>query len=131
MNDTDRLLMSDALKGKLPELDEEIIKKLEDTIITVSFQFSREDVTDVMSGLLVGCSVDSDSIKLDFRLDTTEAYNWFAKFVEPDWRCIRLIIEHAGHCIDMTGPFYVNSPKIIDIDRQSKMSTLGIDLIRN
>lgn len=130
MTEDNRLLMSDSLRGVVPELEEDIAKKLEDTIVVVSFVLSRGTDSEIASGVLVGASVEERIVKADFRLDTSDAYRLFSAFIKDNWRCDKLYMDYAGDYLEISGPFQVSAPKLSDIDRQLRTCTIGIDLIR-
>ena len=125
-----KLMMSDSLKGLVPDLEEDVLKNFEDTIIIVSLLLSLDDSEDILSGVLVGCSNETEIVKVDFRLDTFQAYGWFAQFGTKNYVCNRLSLMYAEEIHEILGPFRLKCPKISDIDRQTKMSTFGIDLVR-
>lgn len=126
-DDGNRLLMSDSLKGVVPELDEEILKQLEDATIIVALQLSGGDI---LSAILLGCSAEDSIVKVDFRLDTSTAFQRFSQFTSASVGCDRLLMS-CGHVISqIEGPFVVKNPKITDIDAKNRNSVIGVDLFR-
>lgn len=130
MSDGNRLLMSDSLKGVVPELEDDMIRKLEDAFVAVSFQLTHGDESEVLTAALLGCAVEEGMTRVDFRLDTFDAYRWFSSFVKDQWRCEVVIFSHSERLLEIPGPFRVKCPKITDIDRKDKISTIGVDLFR-
>lgn len=122
-----RLLMSDSIRGMIPDLEEEYISKLSDSYVIASLS----DTNFVVSGILVGVSLENHGeIKIDIRIKLNEAYNAIKNYTTSGLSC-RLLYMHLGDDeICLPGPYKISSPKILDIDPQNKMCTLGVDLIR-
>lgn len=122
-----RLLMSDSIKGMIPDLEEEYISKLSDSYVIASLS----DTNYVVSGILVGVSLENHGeIKIDIRIKLNEAYNAIKNYTTSGLS-FRMFHMHLGDDeICLPGPYKISSPKILDIDPQNKMCTLGVDLIR-
>lgn len=122
-----RLLMSDNLKGVVPEFEDEV-SKYEDAYVIASLVMG--DDLQVMSASLLGFSFEEDVVKLDLRLNNREAFGIVKKSVSSVLLCQECFLSLANEDIRLTGPFRIASPKLLDFDRQGKICTLGIDLIR-
>jgi hypothetical protein len=124
---SNRLLMSDSIRGMIPDLEEEYITTLGDAYVIITLT----DLPSVTSGILVGISIESlAEIRLDMRVKLNEAYNTIKNYTTSGLSC-RLLYMHLGNDeICLPGPYKISSPKILDIDPQNKMCTLGVDLIR-
>lgn len=124
---SNRLLMSDSIRGMIPDLEEEYIATLGDSYVIITLA----DLPSVTSGILVGISIESlAEIRLDIRVKLNEAYNTIKNYTTSGLSC-RLLYMHLGDDeICLPGPYKISSPKILDIDPQNKMCTLGVDLIR-
>lgn len=131
MNDVDdRLLMSDSIRGMVPELEEEQVIKLVDAFVVVTLEMSRDSITDIVSGRLVGVSHEEKVTKLDIRLGNDVAYGLFKTIVQDSLTCVNVYLHLAEDETKFSGPFKVTSPKLVDFDSQHKMCTLGLDLIK-
>ena len=126
----DRILMSDALKGVVPDL-EDSIKKYEDSFIVVSMLLNAgEDEDTYVSGPVVGLSFESSGvIKSDFKVRVAVAHSVMKKFTTGLLKCKTCFVTLGEDDIQLFGPFNVESPKVLDLDPQNKMCTLGVDLI--
>ena len=126
----DRLLMSDSLKGMVPEIEDQI-KSFEDSIIIVAIEYSAGDVRDVITGSVTGVSFEPDVIKLDFRKSTSEAYK-FVKFClfNPQAACNIIYFQNGADEFVINENFKMTSPKMTDLDYKEKTCTLSLDLVK-
>ena len=126
----DRLLMSDSLKGMVPEIEDQI-KDFEDSLIVVAIDYSLEDTSDIIAGSTVGVSFESDTIKIDFRKNTSEAYR-FVKFClfNPQAVCNAIYFQNGDDEFIMNEKYKMNSPKLTDLDHKEKTCTLSLDLVK-
>jgi hypothetical protein len=133
IDDSNRLLMSDSIKGMVPELEDDQIEQLSDSYVMTTFQFLLEGTEKILGGSLVGISLENlEEIKLDVRVNLGDAYDIIKKYVEETSRLsCGMFYMHLGDSeIPFSGPFEVSRPKIHDFDHQNKMCTLGVDLIK-
>lgn len=131
MNDGNRLLMSDSLKGVVPELEDDLLRQMEDALIFASFHLVCGEKSEALTAMLLGCALEDSVIKVDMRLETPEAYQWFSSFVSNQWTCPLLLLNHGDSIIELRGPFNVKCPRLFDVDRKNNTSSIGIDLFRN
>jgi len=125
-----RLLMSDSLRGMLPDLEDDQLKLLSDAFVIATIELLFEQNVEVVAGSLAGASFDNLEIKLDIRAGLNDAYDVIKKFKTSGLSC-RLFYLHRGDDeICFEGPYKISSTKIMDFDRQLKMCTIGFDLIR-
>jgi len=124
---SNRLLMSDSIRGMIPELEEEYIASLGDSYVIITLT----DLTSITSGILVGISIEClAEIKLDIRVKLNEAFSTIKNYTTSGLSCRLLYMHLSDDEICLPGPFKISSPKILDIDHQNKMCTLGVDLIK-
>ena len=123
-----RLLMSDSLKGVVPDFEDDV-SKYEDAFVVASIVFGEEH-KQILSASLVGFSFEGAVTKLDIRLSTLEAFKISKKIISDSLECSECFLTLASEDIRLGGPFQISSPKLLDFDRQNKLCTLGIDLIK-
>lgn len=133
IDDSNRLLMSDSIKGMVPELEDEQIVSLSDSYVMVTFQFLVDDTEKILGGSLVGIAFDTqEEAKIDARVNLGDAYDIIKKYVQTSRLSCGVFYMHLGdNEIPFVGPFAVAHPKIHDFDHQNKMCTLGVDLIKS
>ena len=122
--------MSDSLRGMVPELEDERLDEIEDSFVIVALALDTEDIP-VIAGSLVGISHEMTSIKLDMRLPIQSSYTFFKSCMTSEAVCKICHLSYMNENIDLKGPFLISSPRIVDFDRQNKMCTLGVDLIKS
>jgi hypothetical protein len=131
IDNSSRLLMSESLKGMIPELEEEQTRAFSDAFVVTTLELNTPKESNLIVGSLDGISFDNSSeIKLDIRVEVKEAYEAFKKYTTAGLSS-RLLYLHLGdNEICLEGPFKVNNFKIMSFDHQNRMCTLGVDLIR-
>lgn len=132
INDKDsRLLMSDSLLGMIPDFEDKQIKLLSNTFIIAALEILIDQNVDVFTGSLVGISFEKlEEIKLDIRLELNVAYDIIKKFKSSEFLCKMLYLHYADDEICFEGPFKIFSTKVMDFDRESRLCTVGFDLIK-
>lgn len=132
MEDANTLLMSDSLKGMVPELEEPSQEQHSDfSIIYAVLGLYSQDYSDPLAGRAVGFSHEkTGEIKVDVRIKTIEAYEFFKKLKTTRLSCGMLYLYLGDDEICFDGPYEVSCPRIFDMDLQNKMCTLGVDLIK-
>ena len=130
IEDKDRILMSDSIRGMVPELEEEQMRTFEDAFVIASFELRREESVDILSGKVVGVSCEERATKIDVRLHNHEAYGLFKSAMQGALVCDNLYLWLGTDETKLSGPFKMTSPKMLDFDHQHKMCTLGVDLIK-
>lgn len=123
--------MSEALKGMVPELEEEQTQAFNDAFVVTSLELSTSEESFLLVGSLDGISYDDSSeIKLDVRVEVKEAYETFKKYTTTGLSSRMLYLHLADNEICLMGPFKVHNFKIMSFDHQNRMCTVGVDLIR-
>lgn len=132
INDKDnRLLMSDSLLGMIPDFEDKQIKLLSNTFIIAALEILIDQNVDVFTGSLVGISFEKlEEIKLDIRLELNVAYDIIKKFKSSEFLCKMLYLHYVDDEICFEGPFKIFSTKVMDFDRESRLCTVGFDLIK-
>lgn len=125
----DRLLMSDAIKGIIPDLDEKHLKPFEDSFIVGTLELVLNDGNiELLSGALSGFSLDKSVLKIDIKVKTYEAFTFFK---DVNSTICKSIYMHLGdEEIHLSGPYRISSPKMMDFDYKAKTCILGIDLFK-
>lgn len=125
-----RLLMSDSLKGMIPLLEEEKISSYEDSFVMIGLVFDTEGDEKLLAGSLVGISREPEVVKVDVRTPVQNAFSFFKRWNTVGVNCLSYHVSHLDEVLDVSGPFRIVSPRLMDFDIESKMCTLGIDLIK-
>lgn len=127
MDEDDKLMMSDSLRGQIPE-----IEQLEDDDSFVIFALAVRNVSgaDVFAGSLVGMAIEPSCTKVELRVETSKAYEFVTSHVELGWECMEYHLQTATRDFVKSGPFNVISPRLMDFDKSSKQCTLGFDLVK-
>ena len=129
---TDKLLMSDSLKGMVPVLEDDQLSSYEEAFIIVSLDISDDSERFYYSGNCAGLSLESsDVIKIDMRVPIKEAYEFVVRHSRSSLKCLTCFLKWSNDITQIVGPFKVFSAKIIEFDRQDKMCTLGVDLVKS
>ena len=126
-----RLLMSDELRGVVPLLEEEAVSRYSNSYIVAGFNLIVDDQPHVFSGLVVGMSNEASVFKLDVRASISDAYDILKKTFTGVVKCESFLLYYDTEDFTLSGPFDVVNPKIMDFDRDNKMCTLGLDLVRS
>jgi hypothetical protein len=127
--DGNRLLMSDSLRGMVPELEEEQFQAFQDAFVIVAVLLNDGNQTLEATGNLVGLSMENrDLIKLDVRVSIEDAYRAVGRHISGELKCDAVQLLLASDGIRINGPRRVAALKMFDIDHNNKMCTLAIDL---
>ena len=132
-DNANRLLMSDSIKGMVPELEEERIDDISTSFVVAAMEMMYEfdSSHDVIAGKVVGLSLETiNEVKLDIRIELEKAYQLVKKYSSSGLSCRMLYLHLGDDEICFEGDFRIASPKMLDFDHQNKMCTLGIDLIK-
>ena len=126
------LIMSDSLVGMVPELEDvEKSPRHEFSDLYLILGLHDDDQADPLGGRSVRFSLEEENrIKVDMRLGIDEAYEFIKKFKTTRLSCRLLYLCFGDDEICFDGPFNIACPRIFDADRQNKMCTLGLDLIK-
>lgn len=122
--------MSDALKGMVPELEEDQIRTYNDAFVVTTLEVNDGETSKIIVGSLDGFSQDENSeIKLDVRVEVREAYDVIKKYTSTRLSSRMLYLHLGDDEIPFEGPYKISNPKIMSFDHQNRMCTLGVDLI--
>jgi len=127
---TSKLLMSDSLKGTVPEFeDAEVGEQSKNFIIAILEIVINKSKTEPLMGSLVGIEL-GDNVKIDFKMLLSDAFSTIGLFNQGkiDINSIQLHLLNDVMYID--GPFKITSMKLIDIDQTLQLCVLAIDLTR-
>lgn len=126
-----RILMSDSLRGIVPDLEDDssqISEHLFNSFIIVILEMNDAEF---LTGSLDGISLEEKVIKLDVKLKIDSVYdiiNDMSLGAVPACNAVQL---HFGEkATRIVGPFKFASPKMFAIDHQNKLCVLAIDLIK-
>lgn len=122
--------MSDSIRGMVPELEEDQVQQIQETIIVSAIELSSKGKKNIVIGNLIGISVEND-IKLDARIKTDEAYQISKSILQgQELKCDGFQIHYSEDGFRVAGPFKIMSHKMLDFDHSSKMCTLALDLTK-
>ena len=99
---SNRLLMSDSIKGMIPDLEEDKVKNMNDAFLVGVFEiiYDSFDDIDVMAGKVEGISFESQGdIKIDVRLDTKKAYDTIKKYTTTGLTCTMAMMSCVSKAI--------------------------------
>lgn len=125
-----RLLMSDSLVGLLPEIQDKDFNSPIDFSIVVNLDLISSNFNIVLVGSLVSCSFEIATSKLSIKLDLKTSHEFLKKYTSSGFTCRNAHLYLGDDDIHLEGPYQVCDPKISDIDKQLKMCTLEIALIK-
>jgi hypothetical protein len=125
--DVDQILMSDILKGQVPELDGEHIDELRNKHITIVAGKTIGTKTESMVGILRGIHVGQEP-EIEFRCEIKEALD----IIEASQLSFSGFALHHGEdrIVQIPGPFIVKAARIDEISPVDQLCTLGLHLMR-
>jgi hypothetical protein len=125
--DATRILMSDALKGQLPELESEIVEHMQSQYVHVIADRRIGTQRLPLVGLLQTVLFDAQP-EIEFKVELTEA---LATVKAVDLKFNGFQLQHGeGSTIDMPGPFNVKAARIQEIDAINQTCVLSLQLQR-
>jgi hypothetical protein len=128
---SNRLLMSDSIRGIIPDLEDDvsqIVAQASDSFIITALEIHGDEA---VVGSLDGISVDERIVKLDVKLKLEQAYQLFNQVVAGKETTCEAVQLHLGDKMSrVPGPFKLVTPKMFGIDANNKMCVLAVDLIR-
>ena len=88
MNDEleDRILMSESLQGRLPELDDQLASSLGSFVLFAMVLLGKSG-SHIVAGSVVGMSFEEASTKFDIRIPIDQAYEFVVTHLESPWVC--------------------------------------------
>jgi hypothetical protein len=124
--------MSDELQGKIPEFDEDVLKQYESNFVFGILADVDPGGGGSLVGNLVGFALE-DPIKWDFRVSLETAVQFVSRYTADDVHidCPHVQLMLGDQVVQFSGPFRVVRPKIYDIDNNTRMCTLAIDLVKS
>lgn len=132
MNDsTSRLMMSDSLQGMVPQLEDEALEKYSDSFVVGVLELDPQQFIDSpLVGSLVGLAVE-EITKFDVKTSISAAYA-ILKMATMNAKIICNAFQfHLGPDVTrVVGPFFLQSPRMIDLDHDRKTCTLAVDLVK-
>ena len=128
-DNSNRVLMSDSLRGLVPELEDDDIKAFSESFVVTTIEISTINDSRIIIGSLDGLSFESiGDLKIDIRVKVKDAYDIIKLYTQTGISS-RLLLMHLGDDeISLQGPFKISSPKMMSFDHQNKMCILGLDL---
>lgn len=124
--DTSHILMSDALKGTIPELEDEQVDAIKNRHVTVVAEKSTADGTEGMVGILKGVLLGSEP-EIEFKCDLKEALG----ILSADSLLFNVFeLHHDESVVSIPGPFSVKAARIDEINVVDQLCTLGLHLMR-
>ena len=122
--DRSHVLMSDVLKGQIPELESEQIGQIEGKHVLLLAEKVTNGTAEGMVGLLRGILFDVEP-EIEFRIDLSEALG----IVEaPLLSFSRFELHHGERVINIPGPYVVKAARIDDISAQDQLCTISLQL---
>jgi hypothetical protein len=123
-------LMSDSLQGLIPDYEDQM-NAFQDAFMIAFLVLVVDGKETELTGSLTGLSLESrDIVKMDVRVKLETAYDVTKRFYVSDVTCHSVHFLLGNDVLPIEGNFKLSSPKIVDIDHQNKMCTLGVDLFR-
>ena len=130
-DNSNRVLMSDSLKGLVPELEEESFASFNDAFVVMTLEISTFEGSQIVIGSLDGISFESLSeLKIDIRVNVKEAYDIIKLYTKTGISSRMLLLHLGDDEISLQGPYKISNPKMMSFDHQNRMCTLGLDLIK-
>jgi len=125
--DTSRILMSDVLKGQLPELESDAIDELQDQYVHVIADRFMNGHQQPLAGLLRTVLFDQ-SPEIEIKIELSEAL----KTVRAnDLRFDSFELQHGEkETVIMPGPFTVKAARIQEIEPATQTCVLALHLQR-
>lgn len=123
-----RELMSEDLQNVLQE-EEDIAKAYQESFISIVVL--SQEKTDALIGSLVGVQLE-ENIKLDMKVSIEDAYVFVSKILTNRISKIipGIILAYGDNSTHIEGSFHAASVKIVELDANSKVCVLAIDLIK-
>lgn len=124
--DTSRVLMSDVLKGQLPEHESNIVDQLEAQYIHVVADRYISNQSKPLVGLLRTVLFDT-SPEIEIKIEISEA---LATVKAEQLVFNGFELQHGDETLQMPGPFNVKAARIQEIDPATQTCVLALHLGR-
>lgn len=126
--DTERVLMSEALRGQVPELEgEERPDELSGKHVVVAAEMRTGGQKKGLVGILRGVHLGAET-EIEFRIDLTEALD-IIKAPALSFGGFELHHEEKT-VVAIPGPFVVKACRIDEIDPAAQLCTIGLHLVK-
>lgn len=126
----DNLLMSDSIRGIVPDLTEEILSQIKHRYVTVRLEAHKPDQQVIIAGSLVGISVE-DVLKIDAKVKLETGFEVMSSLtLRESYLCKNLVLSLGDFDTHVNDEWDLSSAKVYDIDHESMLCTLGLDLTR-
>jgi len=120
-------LVSDSLKESLPD-EQDYQQIYQESCISIFLHFG--DGLQGLFGTLIGVEL-SESIKLDARVSTDEAFDLIQRLVDKNqYEVSSVILNFDDKVTKLKGPYNLLNTKIVEFDVNNKTCVLAIDLIK-
>jgi hypothetical protein len=123
---TSHVLMSEELRGQVPELDDEQLVEAASAgkhVLVIAERILKNARTGVV-GIMRGILFDVEP-EVEMRINLTEALD----LVEaPDLLFGSLELHHGERVVKVPGPFIVKAARVDDIDANEQLCTLSLHL---
>lgn len=125
---TDRILMSDTLRGNVPALenDEQVQDVESDNYVFVTAEKISNHERTAVIGILRGIELGIEP-QVEMRLSIVHALDIIET---PGLLFGRFELKTLDRVVNIPGPFKVKSARLFDIDTISQMCTLGLHLVK-
>jgi hypothetical protein len=125
--DSGKLLMSEALRGRLPEdIENEAAVSLESQALTAVVHLRVGDTKTALVGILRSVLAEAEP-ELELRAELERALDVVQA---KDLQVLGFELHHGERVIPFEGPFNVKGARIDDVDTFSQLCTLSVGLKR-
>jgi len=118
------VLMSDVLKGQVPDLDDDVIDEQRNLRVIVIGEMIIGSSRSAITGILRGVLFDVDP-EIEIRVDLSEAMG-LIQASQLSFGGFEL--HHGTKIINMPGPFLVKAARLDEISPETQLCTLGLHL---
>lgn len=124
--DTSRILMSDELRGTVPDLEEEVPEdpNAGQHVVVIAHRRVMEQI-DPIVGILRSVLLNGIEPKIEFRVQMKDAMDIVDT---PGVSFDGFELHHGERIIKVPGPYIVTAAQIDDISPPDQMCTLGLHL---
>lgn len=124
--DPSKILMSETLKGQLPELESEMAEQMQGQYVHVVADRRIAGQSLPLAGLLRTVLFDA-SPEIEFKVELSEA---LATVKAEKLTFESFELEHGEETLQMPGPFTVKAARIQEIDAATQTCVLALQLQR-
>lgn len=126
--DTPHVMMSEALKGQIPIIDDEnaLFEQAQEKLVIVVAEKLSSNKSTAVVGALRGLLLGADP-EIEFRCELGEALSIIE---EQSLVFNNFELRHGERKIKLPGPFVIKAARIDEISALDQMCTLGLHLSR-